>query len=129
MESTNPFPAMTGTEEEIRLNIVGLDHDSFERYMFDLLDGIDEFCPTLPGSNEYRANGSRTYFDKKGIELATPEVDNPLDQFIYVNAGINLLTKSLSKFLVSESQLSGREQYGWMHRRVVDSQDNTWGGA
>ena len=127
MESVYPFPEMSGSEEEFRLTISELNNRNSKNDLPKLLSGMDSICPPLPGSKDFRANGSRTYIDAKGIELATPEVKTPIDQLVYTEAGVRILSDSLTNFLLSESKRTKTEQYGIVQRRVIDNDGNTWG--
>lgn len=135
MTNFSYFPEVAGTEEETRISIVcpaqgakplttwALDNEAHIK----LNRGIDKFCPTLSGSEEFRENGSRTYVDAGGVELATPEVDNPEDQWIYVNALACLLEKSMERYMSGESRARRQRLTGLFHRRVIDDANNTWG--
>jgi hypothetical protein len=135
MTNFSYFPEVAGTEEETRISIVSPAQGDQPLTTWALADeahhklnrGIDKFCPSLPGSKEFRENGSRTYVDAGGVELATPEVDNPEDQWIYVNAQARLLEKSLERYMCGESRARRQRLTGLFHRRVIDDENNTWG--
>lgn len=127
MESVYPFPEMLGTEEETRFKFSDSSDELWDSSFKSLLSYMDETCPTLPGNDEFRENGSRIYIDSMGIELATPEVSHPVDQLIYVKAGARLLIESIARKLSVESSESGLERSAIFQRRVVDNKENTWG--
>ncbi|HEY1645961.1 MAG TPA: proteasome accessory factor PafA2 family protein [Candidatus Saccharimonadales bacterium] len=135
METLSYFPDATGTEEETRISIWQPSRDNvpatfvnFDGKQCSILNhGIDKFCPTLPSSSEFRENGSRTYVDAGGVELASPEVDNPVDQLIYTKATARLLEESLANYMSTESRSRDRELVGVFQRRVIDDKGNTWG--
>lgn len=130
------IPEIGGTEEEERIDIYFSNPvtkvDSFvmaldEHGVRSLMEAVDPFCGILPGSNEYLSNGARFYHDR-GIELATPECANPLQQAAYITANAELLIRGLGDYVATLSQNTRQTNVkAVVQRRVIDSEGHTWG--
>lgn len=141
MEKTSNFPEHSGTEEETRATLVQYDKDSGQMTRTRALTSkelsrvntmINPYCPALPGCNTtgdnyFRENGSRTYVDVGGVELASPEVSNPADQAIYIKADAQLYERALADFTTEEAKRVHAPVATFFQRRVIDQEGNTWG--
>lgn len=126
------FPKITGTEEETRsFTYFGLDKRppanlALDEVSREVMAEISPLCGLLPGTKEYRKNGSRIYYDSKGIECATPECDTPSTHATYIAANAELLTQGLFRYITRRAKLRRQPMTAVLPRRVIDAIGNTW---
>ena len=137
MRPRSYLPQLSGTEEETRIGyaryaedrLVDLrpfDHPELEQLNELIHDHCEPLILDAPTSIFFRENGSKTYVDTGGVELATPEVNNPADQAVYIKANAMLLEKALADFLKLKSRRHGEDVTAVFQRRTIDSRGNTW---
>lgn len=134
-ETASFFPEITGCEEEVRIALVvnGPKNNNNPSLRHNkILECMDNFCPPLSdthasSSNVYRENGSLTYIDTNGIELASAEVLSPQEHITYGKANSILLERSLENYLSFESKRSQLPLIAIWQRRVTDQKQKTWG--
>ncbi len=141
MEQSYHFPQYSGTEEETRVTLIEYERKSgkpssttipLSSELAQINTLMNRYCPALPGckldgKDYFRENGSRTYVDAGGVELATPEVKTPVDQAVYITANALLYEKGLRDFTIEKSRFSKKSVAAIFQRRVIDQKGNTWG--
>ncbi len=136
------FPQIMGTEEETRFfsyknnslrPTISTKSNNSRLEAIKINKYLSKICRPLieeESSSSYDLfleNGSRSYVDQGGIELATPETDSPEDDVKYIKANALLYERAISNYLYDISRLKHEDITVIVQRRVIDQSGSTIG--
>ena len=137
------FPQIMGTEEETRF--FSYKNNTLKPIIFTKSNSdsrseaakinlyLSKICRPLiaedniNGDDLFLENGSRSYVDQGGIELATPETKSPEDSVKYIKANALLYERAMSDYLQDISRRKHEDITVMVQRRVIDQSGSTIG--
>ena len=106
--------------------------DRADNFFEDVLDNVVAATHPSAGAtqdatqNYFLGNGSRVYWDGQGIEICTPECNDPTEAIVYKNANRQLMVQSIGRALLMTSERDSRPASARLYDRVVDAVGNSW---